>query len=99
MSKRTAPKLRLLLKIAMLQFDDNGWDDYLFWQKTDKTKLKRINDLIKECRRTPFEGRGKPEPLKGNLSGFWSRRIDDEHRLVYSFNNDTLTIIACRYHY
>ena len=99
MLKSIAPKLRLLLKIAMLQFDDNGWDDYLFWQKTDKNKLKRINDLIKECRRTPFEGRGKPEPLKGNLSGFWSRRIDDEHRLVYSFNNDTLTIIACRYHY
>lgn len=99
MLKSIAPKLRLLLKIAMLQFDDNGWDDYLFWQKTNKNKLKRINVLIKECRRTPFEGLGKPEPLKGNLSGFWSRRIDDEHRLVYSFNNDALTIIACRYHY
>lgn len=99
MLKSIASKLRLLLKIAMLQFDDNGGDDYLFWQKTEKNKLKRINDLIKECRRTPFERRGKPESLKGNLSGFWSRRIDDEHRLVYSYNNDTLTIIACRYLY
>lgn len=99
MLRSIRPKLKLLLKIVMLQFDDNGWDDYLFWQKTDKNKLKKINDLIKECHRTPFEGRGKPEPLKGNLSGFWSRRIDDEHRLVYAFDNNTLTIIACRYHY
>lgn len=83
----------------MLLFDDNGWDDYLYWQSTDKNKLKRINELIKECHRTPFEGRGKPEPLKGNLSGYWSRRIDDEHRLVYSYQDNTLTIIACRYHY
>lgn len=81
------------------QFEEHAWEDYLYWQKTDKNKLKRINELIKECSRTPFEGRGKPEPLKGDLSGFWSRRIDDEHRLVYSFENVTLTIIACRYHY
>lgn len=83
----------------MLLFDDNGWNDYLYWQQIDKNKLKRINELIKECRRTPFTGRGKPEPLKGNLSGYWSRRIDEEHRLVYSHSDSNLTIISCRYHY
>lgn len=85
--------------MTKLQFDSNGWDDYLYWQQTDKSKLKRINILIKECLRTPFTGTGKPEPLKGDLSGFWSRRIDQEHRLVYSYNDNTLIIIACRYHY
>lgn len=64
------------------QFEENAWEDYPYWQQTDKSKLKRINELIKECSRTPFEGRGKPEPLKGDLSGYWSRRIDEEHRLV-----------------
>lgn len=83
----------------MLQFDHNGWEDYLYWQQTDKLKLKRINSLIKECLQTPFSGQGKPEPLKGNLGGFWSRRIDDEHRLVYCYQAGMLTIIACRYHY
>lgn len=83
----------------MLQFDGNGWDDYLYCQVADKSKLKRINELIKECIRTPFAGKGKPEPLKGNLSGYWSRRIDEEHRLIYSYADKTLTIIACRYHY
>jgi toxin YoeB len=83
----------------MIIFDENGWEDYLFWQQTDKKKLKRINELIKVSVRNPFTGIGKPEPLKGNLSGFWSRRIDEEHRLVYSFHNQTITIISCRYHY
>lgn len=83
----------------MIQFDPYGWDDYLYWQKVDKNKLKRINELIKECQRTPFDGRGKPEPLKGNLSGYWSRRIDEEHRLVYSYEDQILIIISCRYHY
>ena len=83
----------------MIQFDENGWDDYLYWQKNDKSKLKRLNELIKECQRTPFEGRGKPEPLKGDLSGYWSRRIDEEHRMVYRYKDHTLIIIACRYHY
>ena len=85
--------------MSNLTFSDKGWDDYLYWQVTDKSKLKRINDLIKECIRTPFEGKGKPEPLKGNLSGYWSRRIDEEHRLIYAYADKTLTIIACRYHY
>ncbi len=76
-----------------------SWEDYLYWQKTDKKKLKRINELIKNCQRTPFEGIGKPEGLKGDLQGFWSRRIDSEHRLVYRYGEDGLSIVACRYHY
>jgi toxin YoeB len=80
-------------------FSDNAWNDYLYWQQQDKKTLKRINTLIKDCRRTPFEGSGKPERLKENLSGYWSRRISDEHRLVYKATQDTLTIVALRYHY
>jgi toxin YoeB len=76
-----------------------SWDDYLYWQKTDKTKLKRINELIKSCMRTPFEGIGKPEALKGDLKNYWSRRIDSEHRLVYKQEEDQIFIAACRYHY
>ncbi|MGM0620550.1 MAG: Txe/YoeB family addiction module toxin [Bacteroidota bacterium] len=77
----------------------SAWEDYLFWQKTDKKILKRINALIKSCERTPFSGIGKPEPLKNELSSYWSRRIDQSHRLVYKIENDTLTIIQCRFHY
>lgn len=80
-------------------FSDNAWNDYLYWQQQDKKTLKRINTLIKDCKRTPFEGIGKPERLKENLSGYWSRRISDEHRLVYKSTHDTLTIVALRYHY
>lgn len=76
-----------------------GWEDYLHWQKTDKATLKRINTLIKEIERTPFEGSGKPEPLKHNLAGWWSRRINLEHRLVYKFENNSVVILQCRYHY
>lgn len=76
-----------------------SWNDYLFWQETDKRMVRKINELIKDIRRTPFEGKGKPEPLKYNLAGFWSRRITEEHRLVYSITNDALLIAACRYHY
>jgi toxin YoeB len=83
----------------MLSWDRDAWEDYLYWQQTDKTILRRINELVKECLRTPFEGKGKPEPLKENLSGFWSRRITDEHRLVYRADADRLHIIQCRYHY
>ncbi len=72
---------------------------YIYWQKVDKKVLKRINELIKTCTRTPFEGIGKPEALKGDLQGYWSRRITSEHRLVYKFENDKLMIAACRYHY
>jgi len=82
-----------------LIFMTHAWDDYLFWQKTDKKILKRINELIKQCQRKPFEGIGKPEPLKGNLSGWWSRRIDHEHRLVYKCENKKMFILQCRKHY
>ena len=77
----------------------NSWEDYLYWQKTDTKKVKRINELIKSCLRTPFEGIGKPESLKGDLRGYWSMRIDTEHRLVYKYVNEQLYIAACRYHY
>ncbi len=83
----------------MILFHPDAWEAYLYWQKIDKQMLKRLNNLIKECLRTPFSGTGKPEPLKGDLRGFWSRRIDEEHRLVYSYENGNLTIVSCRYHY
>ncbi|MEJ6644844.1 MAG: Txe/YoeB family addiction module toxin [Akkermansiaceae bacterium] len=76
-----------------------GWDDYLYWQQTDKKTLKRINQLIKEALRDPFEGIGKPEPLKANLSGWWSRRITGEHRLVCKVDGTQIVIMQCRFHY
>ncbi|EAA3518969.1 Txe/YoeB family addiction module toxin [Escherichia coli] len=82
-----------------LIWSEESWDDYLYWQETDKRIVKKINELIKDTRRTPFEGKGKSEPLKHNLSGFWSRRITEEHRLVYAVTDDSLLIAACRYHY
>ncbi|MCP1382502.1 Txe/YoeB family addiction module toxin [Runella salmonicolor] len=82
-----------------LSWDSDAWEDYLYWQRTDKNVLKRINELIKECLRTPFEGKGKPESLKANLSGYWSRRITEEHRLVYQVLNDRIHILQCRFHY
>ncbi len=82
-----------------LEFHDNAWEDYLFWSHNDKRISKRINALIKEMRRTPMEGTGNPERLKHNLSGLWSRRINQEHRLVYRFTDSALIIISCRYHY
>ena len=82
-----------------LIFSENAWDDYLYWQKTDRKILKRINMLIKDIQRSPFEGIGKPEPLKHGLSGYWSRRINDEHRLIYQVESDALLIAQLRYHY
>lgn len=82
-----------------LVWQSKSWEDYVYWQQTDKKVLQRINDLIKDCLRSPFKGIGKPEPLKGNLSGNWSRRITDEHRLIYCIKNDKLHILQCRYHY
>ena len=83
----------------ILAWTDEAWDSYVYWQKQDKKTLKRINKLIKATKSNPFEGIGKPEPLKENLSGFWSRRIDDTNRLVYAVNDKYLTIISCRFHY
>lgn len=80
-------------------FVDESWEDYQYWLKTDKKKLKRINDLLKDISRNPFEGIEKPEPLKHKYSGFWLRRIDDEHRLIYKFQNDEILIAKCRFHY
>jgi toxin YoeB len=82
-----------------LTFTQAGWEDYLWFQDTDKNLLKRVNILIKEILRTPFEGIGKPESLKANLSGYWSRRINSEHRLVYEVLDDCVVIVACRFHY
>jgi len=83
----------------MLAWTDEAWANYIYWQGQDKKTLKRINKLIEETMRMPFEGIGKPEALKENLAGFWSRRIDDTSRLVYAVDDVYLTIISCRYHY
>ncbi|PTB88908.1 Txe/YoeB family addiction module toxin [Pseudidiomarina aestuarii] len=83
----------------LLSWTDESWRDYLYWQGQDKKTLRRINALIKEVQRTPFEGIGKPEPLRESLSGFWSRRIDDTNRLVYAVDDRAITILSCRYHY
>ena len=82
-----------------LIFSEQAWDDYLYWQKTDKKLLERINALVKDISRSPFAGIGKPEPLKNALSGYWSRRINDEHRIVYKIADGTMLIAQLRYHY
>ena len=82
-----------------LIFSENAWKDYLYWQRTDKKTLKRINLLICDIQRIPYEGIGKPEPLKHGLSGYWSRRINNEHRIVYKAENDAILIAQLRYHY
>ncbi len=83
----------------LLSWTDDAWNDDQYWQAQDKKTLKRINKLINDVKRSPFEGIGKPEPLKENLFGFWSRRIDDTNRLVYAVDDQAITIISCRYHY
>lgn len=80
-------------------FTAKAWNDYTYWQGQDKKTLRRINSLIEAASREPFSGIGKPEPLLGDMSGFWSRRIDERHRLVYAVEDQTLTVLACRYHY
>ena len=82
-----------------LIFVDESWEDYLYWQKTDKKVLRKINELIRDISRTPFSGIGKPEPLKHKYRGFWSRRITDEHRIIYQVKNDQILIAKCRFHY
>jgi len=83
----------------LLTFTENAWEDHLYWQKVDKKMVKKINDLLKDIKRSPFHGIGKPEALKYDLAGYWSRRIDLEHRIVYQIEGDNLLIIACKYHY
>lgn len=83
----------------MITFEDAAWADYLHWQQTDKAMLRRINNLIRDIQREPFEGIGKPEPLRFNFAGYWSRRIDDEHRIVYTIQDDDIIIAQLRGHY
>ncbi|MFT5757507.1 MAG: toxin YoeB [Alteromonadaceae bacterium] len=83
----------------LLAWTHDAWADYVYWQGRDKKTLKRINKLITDTKRSPFEGIGKPEPLKENLSGFWSRRVDESNRLVYAVSDSHITVISCRYHY
>jgi len=82
-----------------LLWTDEAWADYVFWQTQERKTLRRINRLIEDIKRNPYEGIGKPEALRENLSGFWSRRIDQTDRIVYTFDDETITIISCRYHY
>ncbi len=83
----------------VLTFTENAWEDYIYWQANEKKILKRVNELLKDIQRNPTSGIGKPEPLKYDLAGYWSRRIDREHRLVYQAIDNELLIYACRYHY
>lgn len=82
-----------------LTWTHTAWKEYVEWQEIDKKMVRKINELIRECLRTPFEGTGKPEPLKGELSSYWSRRITSEHRLVYEITKESISIIQCKYHY
>lgn len=83
----------------MIEWADEAWEDYLYWQQNNKVMLKRINALIKDIKRDPFDGIGKPEALKHHMSGYWSRRIDEEHRFIYTVEDQRLKILQCRYHY
>jgi toxin YoeB len=82
-----------------LIFSEHAWEDYLYWQQTDKKMLKRINQLIRDIQSSPFQGIGKPEPLKHGLTGYWSRRINEEHRIVYKIDDKSIFIAQLRYHY
>ncbi len=85
--------------MSKLLFSESAWEDYLYWQTQDKKTLKRINTLLKDITRNPFDGIGKPEPLKNNLTGYWSRRIDDTNRIVYHVSEDVIEICQCKLHY
>ncbi|MBQ2678749.1 MAG: Txe/YoeB family addiction module toxin [Firmicutes bacterium] len=87
------------MQMRRIQWDFDAWNEYLYWQREDRKILRKINQLIKDISRDPFDGIGKPEPLKENLSGFWSRRINDEHRLIYIVEEATVIIISCKGHY
>lgn len=99
MSNTKKTRNKQTAKQFKVAFTDHAWEDYLYWQKQDPGKIAAINKLIEDCHRDPFKGIGKPEPLVGNLTGYWSRRIDKEHRLVYIYENGSLHIVQCRYHY
>ncbi|RZA29161.1 MAG: Txe/YoeB family addiction module toxin [Proteobacteria bacterium] len=97
-SKKQQNKSKARTSVAV-SFTANGWADYQHWSENDPGKHEAVDNLISHILRDPFKGIGRPEPLKGDLTGYWSRRIDKEHRLVYFYDNDVLTVIACRYHY
>jgi toxin YoeB len=90
---------KLQAKSIAVGWTDNAWEDYLYWQKEDEKIFDEINKLIEECRRNPFTGTGKPEPLSSDLTGYWSRRINREHRLVYLPEDKAIYVVSCRYHY
>jgi len=96
-NQKTQNKLKA--KNVSFAWSDEAWEDYLYWQETDLEITKQINELLKECRRHPFKGTGKPEPLKADLTGFWSRRITKQHRLVYLPEDGIIYIVQCRFHY
>ncbi len=87
------------MSLSKISWHKDAWESYIYWQQTDKKILKRINELIKNTLRNPYEGKGKPEPLRYELEGYWSRQINSEHRLVYKVKDDLLIIVQCRYHY
>ena len=98
MSKKKQQNKEAAKNVA-LSWTDDAWEDYLYWQQHDFSKVLEINGLLEECRRTPFKGTGKPEPLKGDLTGDWSRRIDKENRLVYLPEDNSIYVVQCRLHY
>ena len=87
------------MSLSKISWHKDAWEDYIYWQMTDKKILKHINELIKDILRNPYRGKGKPEPLKHELEGYWSRKINKEHRLVYKVKDDLLIIVQCKYHY
>jgi toxin YoeB len=87
------------MSLSKISWHKDAWEDYIYWQMTDKKILKHINELIKDILRNPYQGKGKPEPLKYELEGYWSRKINKEHRLVYKVKDDLLIIVQCKYHY
>jgi toxin YoeB len=99
MNQKTKTKNKTAAKKSAVSFTDNGFEDYLYWQKTDQKVFESINELLKECIRHPFSGTGKPEPLVGDLTGFWSRNIYKKNRLVYLPEDGNIYVIQCRFHY
>lgn len=85
--------------MSKVQFSEKAWEDYMYWQSQDRRTLKKLNALIKDIQRGPFTGAGKQEPLKGELAGFWSRRMDEKNRVVYRQEGDVVSIVSCRGHY
>lgn len=99
MTQKKKAKNKQAAKSGSVSFTDKAWDDYIFWSESDLKILNEINGLIKECQRNPFIGTGKPEPLSGDLTGYWSRRITKEHRLVYLPEDGIIFVVSCRFHY